>query len=62
MRVYLGAFPITPTYKNIHGKFSVKYSLNMVLVDEEDRRYFKQTEYARDDFRKSHYSQHHFLA
>eukprot|EP01127_Copromyxa_protea_P004365 TRINITY_DN1422_c0_g1_i1.p1 TRINITY_DN1422_c0_g1~~TRINITY_DN1422_c0_g1_i1.p1 ORF type:complete len:371 (+),score=92.83 TRINITY_DN1422_c0_g1_i1:40-1113(+) len=44
VRVYLGAFPLTPTYKNIHGKFSVKYSLNMVLVDEEDRRYFKQTD------------------
>eukprot|EP01127_Copromyxa_protea_P004366 TRINITY_DN1422_c0_g2_i1.p1 TRINITY_DN1422_c0_g2~~TRINITY_DN1422_c0_g2_i1.p1 ORF type:complete len:284 (+),score=64.57 TRINITY_DN1422_c0_g2_i1:361-1212(+) len=44
VRVYLGAFPLTPTYKNIYGKFSVKYSLNMVLVDEEDRRYFKQTD------------------
>eukprot|EP01126_Amoeba_proteus_P019189 TRINITY_DN1982_c0_g1_i8.p1 TRINITY_DN1982_c0_g1~~TRINITY_DN1982_c0_g1_i8.p1 ORF type:complete len:205 (-),score=43.42 TRINITY_DN1982_c0_g1_i8:44-658(-) len=44
VRVLLGAFPLTPTYKNVHGKFSVKYSLNMVLVDEEDRRYFKQTD------------------
>jgi len=30
--------------KNVHNKFSVKYYLNLVLVDEEDRRYFKQQE------------------
>ena len=35
---------LTPTYRNIHNKFSVKYYLNLVLVDEEDRRYFKQQE------------------
>ena len=28
----------------VHNKFSVKYYLNLVLVDEEDRRYFKQQE------------------
>jgi len=44
IRLLLGVFPLTPTYKNVHNKFSVKYSLNMVLVDEEDRRYFKQTD------------------
>ena len=31
-------------YRNINNKFSVKYYLNLVLVDEEDRRYFKQQE------------------
>jgi len=44
IRLFLGAFDLTPTYKNIHNKFSVKYFLNLVLVDEEDRRYFKQTD------------------
>jgi len=45
VRLLLGAFPLTPTYKNVpQNKFSVKYFLNMVLVDEEDRRYFKQTD------------------
>jgi len=44
VRLFLGAFDLTPTYKNIQNKFSVKYSLNLVLVDEEDRRYFKQTD------------------
>ena len=34
----------TATYRNINNKFSVKYYLNLVLVDEEDRRYFKQQE------------------
>eukprot|EP01125_Pyxidicula_operculata_P015059 TRINITY_DN508_c0_g2_i1.p1 TRINITY_DN508_c0_g2~~TRINITY_DN508_c0_g2_i1.p1 ORF type:complete len:358 (+),score=94.51 TRINITY_DN508_c0_g2_i1:36-1109(+) len=44
VRLFLGAFDLTPTYKNVHAKFSVKYLLNLVLVDEEDRRYFKQTD------------------
>jgi len=44
VRLFLGAFDLTPTYKNICGKFNVKYLLNLVLVDEEDRRYFKQTD------------------
>jgi len=28
--------------KDINKKFSVRYYLNLVLVDEEERRYFKQ--------------------
>jgi vacuolar protein sorting-associated protein 26 len=32
---------MTPSHKNINGKFSVKYHLNLILVDEDDRRYFK---------------------
>ena len=35
---------LTPTYRNVGGRFSLKYYLNLVLVDEEDRRYFKQQE------------------
>jgi len=44
VRLFLGQFYLTPTYRNVHSKFSVKYFLNLVLVDEEDRRYFKQQE------------------
>lgn len=44
VRFFLESVPLTPTYKNVHGKFSVKYLLNLVLVDEEDRRYYKQQE------------------
>jgi len=44
IRLFLGGFDLTPTYKNVHNKFSVKYFLNLVIIDEEDRRYFKQTD------------------
>jgi len=44
VRLFLGGFDLTPSYRNVHNKFSVKYFLNLVLVDEEDRRYFKQQE------------------
>ena len=35
---------LTPTYRSVNNVFSVKYYLNLVLIDEEDRRYFKQQE------------------
>lgn len=35
---------LTPTYTAVNNRFSVRYFLNLVLVDEEDRRYFKQQE------------------
>jgi len=44
VRLFLGGFELTPTYKDICNKFSVSYILNLVLVDEDDRRYFKQRE------------------
>jgi vacuolar protein sorting-associated protein 26 len=44
VRLFLSPYDITPTYKNVANRFSVKYYLNLVLVDEEDRRYFKQQE------------------
>ena len=46
IRLFLAPFDLTPTYKNVQNKFSVKYYINLVLVDEEDRRYFKQQEIA----------------
>lgn len=44
VRFFLAPYDLTPTYKSINNKFSVRYYLNLVLVDEEDRRYFKQQE------------------
>merc|ERR1711871_1681021 len=44
IRLFLQPYALTPTYKSINNKFNVKYFLNLVLVDEEDRRYFKQQE------------------
>lgn len=43
IRMYMNGVQLTPSYKNIHNRLSVKYSINLVLVDEEDRKYFKQT-------------------
>mmetsp|Transcript_7831 Transcript_7831/g.12901 ORF Transcript_7831/g.12901 Transcript_7831/m.12901 type:complete len:383 (+) Transcript_7831:94-1242(+) len=46
VRLYLKGIPadVTPTYHAENNRFSVRYFLNLVLVDEEDRRYFKQQE------------------
>lgn len=44
IRFYLASTDLTPTYKNVNNRFSCKYFLNLVLIDEEDRRYFKQQE------------------
>ncbi|KAH9724304.1 vacuolar protein sorting-associated protein 26A [Citrus sinensis] len=38
IRLFLSPYELTPTHRNINNKFSVKYYLNLVLVDEEDRR------------------------
>lgn len=46
IRLYLSPLPLTPTYRSVNNTFSVKYYLNLVLIDEEDRRYFKQQEIA----------------
>ena len=44
IRLFLAGYDLTPTMKDINKKFSVRYFLNLVLVDEEERRYFKQQE------------------
>lgn len=44
IRLFLSPLPLTPTFRSVNNNFSVKYYLNLVLVDEEDRRYFKQQE------------------
>ncbi|CAJ0572050.1 unnamed protein product, partial [Mesorhabditis spiculigera] len=44
IRLFLGAYDLTPTMRDVSKKFNVRYFLNLVLVDEEDRRYFKQQE------------------
>lgn len=42
IRLFLAGYDLTPTMRDVGKKFSVRYYLNLVLVDEEDRRYFKQ--------------------
>ena len=41
IRLYLSGVDLTPSIKNVLGKFTVKHFINLVLVDEEERRYFK---------------------
>ena len=43
LRLFLSGIDLTPTYRSVNNRYSVKYYLNLVLVDEEDRRYFKQS-------------------
>ena len=38
----MNGYDLTPTMRDVNKKFSVRYYLNLVLVDDEDRRYFKQ--------------------
>jgi len=44
IRLFLSGYELTPSMRDINKKFSVRYYLNLVLVDEEERRYFKQQE------------------
>jgi vacuolar protein sorting-associated protein 26 len=44
IRLFLAGYDMTPTMKDVQRKFSVRYYLNLVLIDEEERRYFKQQE------------------
>lgn len=38
---FFGGIDMSATLKNVSGKFSVKYNLNLILVDEDNIRYFK---------------------
>ena len=44
IRFFLSPYELTPTYKNINNKFSVRYFINLVIYDSKDKRYFKQHE------------------
>lgn len=44
IRLFLSGFDLTPTYKDVNKKFSVRTYLSLVLIDEDARRYFKQSE------------------
>ncbi|CAI5758468.1 unnamed protein product [Candida verbasci] len=44
IRLFLSGFDLMPTYKDINKKFSTRTYLSLVLIDEDARRYFKQSE------------------
>jgi len=52
VRLFLSHYDgLTPTYKNVSQHFSVRYFLNVIIIDEMNRRYFKHEEiflYRRD--------------
>lgn len=41
---FLAPYELTPTYANINNRLSVQYFINLVLIDTDERRYFKQHE------------------
>ncbi|CDR97324.1 vacuolar protein sorting-associated protein 26 family protein, putative [Babesia bigemina] len=44
VRIYLTGLDLCPTYKNVQNKLTVKHYINLLIVDEDDRRYFKKQE------------------
>lgn len=44
VRMFLGGNDLGPTMQDVLNTFSVRYFLNLVLVDEDERRYFKKQE------------------
>lgn len=42
IRLFLSCYDLTTTMRDVNSKFSVRYFLNLVLLDEEERRYYKQ--------------------
>ncbi|KAK4905791.1 Vacuolar protein sorting-associated protein 26, partial [Elasticomyces elasticus] len=41
---FLGGFDLTPTFQDVNKNFSTRYYLSLVLIDDDIRRYFKQSE------------------
>lgn len=44
IRLFFRPLNLTPSYQRTNAAFQVKYFINIVIFDEEDRRYFKQHE------------------
>lgn len=44
IRLFLGGYNLSPTYKDVNKKYSTRTYISLVLIDEDARRYFKQSE------------------
>lgn len=44
IRLFLRGYELTPTFRDVNKKFSTRTFLSLVLIDEDQRRYFKQSE------------------
>ena len=66
IRMFLEPYGLSPTLTNVHQRLSVSYLFNLVLIDSEDRRYFKSQEVtlyrAREDPAVAEGGQHSAMA
>jgi vacuolar protein sorting-associated protein 26 len=44
IRMNVGCYDLSPTYRDVNSYLSVKYYLKLVIIDEEERQYTKQQE------------------
>lgn len=44
IRMFVNSYELSPTYKDINSYVSVRYFLKFVIIDEEDKSFFKQQE------------------
>lgn len=44
IRWFISPYELTPTYSNINNRMQVQYYINIVLIDVDERKYFKQHE------------------
>ncbi len=44
IRMFINSYELSPTYKDINNIVSVRYYLKFVVIDEEDKSFFKQQE------------------
>jgi len=52
IRMLLNGFALSPTYKELNNVISIRYFLKFVIIDEEDKSFYKQQEISL--WRKSH--------
>ena len=43
-RIFLKSYNLTPTYKNVHSIFNLRYYVNLIIGDFENNTFFKQAE------------------
>jgi len=38
--MFLAEFQLSPTIKSLNHEFSIKYYVNLILIDKDDKRYY----------------------
>ena len=44
IRMHIGSYDLTPTFKDVNNMISVRYFLRFVIIDDDDKVYHKQQE------------------